>query len=112
MRTETTITLRIVHGDDVALDHSNPAQWDWRELIGLSQKESVSVLSSETKEYVPAKPVEVRGIAYFSLFEEARDFGAMHGHGHPAWRAVRYERGWAVQVRPSGPYLNAKGEVQ
>lgn len=52
-----------------------------------------------------------KGVAYFPTFEKARDFGARYGQGYPAWRAVPYELGWAVQVRPGGPYFGPKGDV-
>jgi len=45
-----------------------------------------------------------KGIAYFDDFYEARDVGGAEIKGHPAWRVVRYERGWAIQYNISGPY--------
>lgn len=51
------------------------------------------------------------GIAYFDTFEEAREHGQRHGKGWPAWRVVSYQLGYAIQVRPSGPYLNGDGEI-
>ena len=57
------------------------------------------------------KPREFKGDAYFPTFIEARDFGAKHGKGWPAWRVVAYTRGWAVQAYPSGPYFNLAGEL-
>ena len=60
----------------------------------------------------PKVPFERKGTAYFPTFEGARDFGedVGVGKGHPAWRVVYYDLGWAIQARPGGPYLNLKGE--
>ena len=52
---------------------------------------------------------EHKGIAYFDTFEQARDFGGDVGRGFPAWHVVPYERGWAVQTRPSGDYFSLDG---
>lgn len=48
--------------------------------------------------------------AYFPTFEQAREFGAQHCKGFPAWRVVEYQRGFAVQTRPSGDYLALDGK--
>ena len=45
-----------------------------------------------------------KGIAYFPDFHDARDTAQREVKGHPAWRIVPYDRGWAIQYRPSGPY--------
>lgn len=45
-----------------------------------------------------------RGVTYFPTFQEARDRAAQEVRGFPAWRVVGYERGWAIQYYPSGPY--------
>lgn len=52
-----------------------------------------------------------KGHVYFKSYHDARDFGVLHCKGYPAWRCVAYDRGWAVQVRPSGPYLNKEGKI-
>ena len=51
-----------------------------------------------------------KGIAYFPTFYAARDFGALHCRGFPAWHVVEYTRGHAVQVRPGGDYLALNGK--
>jgi len=51
------------------------------------------------------------GVAYFQVFNDARDHGQKHGKGYPAWRVVSYERGFAVQARISGPYFGKNGEL-
>ena len=50
-----------------------------------------------------------QGVAYFPSFETARDFGSEFARGFSAWRVVGYQRGFAVQTRPSGDYLGPDG---
>jgi hypothetical protein len=44
-----------------------------------------------------------KGIYYFPTYENARDYANLHGH--PTNRIIRYEIGWAIQLRISGPYV-------
>lgn len=44
-----------------------------------------------------------KGIYYFPTFEAARAYA--REHEHPTDRIIRYERGWAIQERVSGPYV-------
>tara|TARA_R100001079_G_scaffold95344_1_gene58373 strand:- start:493 stop:678 length:186 start_codon:yes stop_codon:yes gene_type:complete len=49
---------------------------------------------------------QYKGVAYFKNYKDAR----LHMKKHaPNGRLVSYERGWAVQVRISGPYLDKFG---
>jgi len=60
-------------------------------------------------EPTPRQTHEHKGIAYFANFHEARDHGEAHGRGFPSWRVINYERGYAVQAYPSGPYFSLSG---
>lgn len=51
-----------------------------------------------------------KGIVYFEMYREAREFGEMHTKGWPAWRVVDYMVGFAVQLRPGGDYLGPNGK--
>ena len=44
-----------------------------------------------------------KGIFYFPSYESAREFA--DSQGHPTDRIIAYERGWAIQLRKSGPYV-------
>ena len=46
-----------------------------------------------------------KGATYFPSFPIARDYA--EEHGLPANRIIEYGRGWAIQLRVSGPYYNA-----
>ena len=50
-----------------------------------------------------------KGVRYFADCREALDF--RDRYGVDGARVVRYQRGWAVQVRISGPYLGPDGRV-
>jgi hypothetical protein len=49
-----------------------------------------------------------KGIWYWSTFQEARAYA--HSHGHT--RIIKYGRGWAVQVRISGPYAGTLSDYR
>jgi hypothetical protein len=54
-----------------------------------------------------------KGVFYFPTFQAARDYA--QAHGYPADRLNSFERGWAIQLRISGPYVGpatAKGETK
>lgn len=44
-----------------------------------------------------------RGVSYFPDYDAAR----IIAHNIPGARVVEYQRGWAVQYHPSGPYYPA-----
>lgn len=44
-----------------------------------------------------------KGIFYFPTWREAHDYATRHGH--PTDRIIYYARGWAIQLRISGPYV-------
>jgi hypothetical protein len=44
-----------------------------------------------------------KGIYYFERYETARAY-ALRG-GFPTNRIIYYTRGWAIQLRVSGPYV-------
>jgi hypothetical protein len=52
---------------------------------------------------------ERKNVVYFHDYSDAREHKNRYA---PNGRIVSYGLGWAVQVRISGPYLNAKGEVK
>jgi hypothetical protein len=43
-----------------------------------------------------------KGIYYFSSYDEAREYAL--SNGFPTNRIIHYTRGWAIQLRVSGPY--------
>jgi hypothetical protein len=53
------------------------------------------------------KVKEYKGNAYFKQRKDAEDHMKRFA---PAGRIVEYDRGYAVQVRISGPYLNKEGK--
>ena len=55
-----------------------------------------------------AKVKEYKGIAYF---ENRKDAESHMKKFAPKGRIVEYERGYAIQVRTSGPYLNKSGKI-
>lgn len=62
--------------------------------------------------HAQTKLIERKGVAYFRDFSAARDHGAEHCQGFPSWRIVSYTLGYAVQVRPAGPYLDSTGNIE
>lgn len=44
-------------------------------------------------------------VTYWPTYETARDYAI--AHGYPTDRIIKYGLGWAVQLRISGPYVNA-----
>ncbi len=44
-----------------------------------------------------------KGVYYFPTYATARDYA--ESHGHPIDRIIPYTRGWAIQIRVSGPYV-------
>ena len=51
----------------------------------------------------------VRGTTYFPTFQDARNFASEHTL--PTDRIIEYGKGWAIQLRVSGPYFNAKNHL-
>mgnify|MGYP003644419451 FL=1 len=51
---------------------------------------------------------DYKGVAYFKSYEDAK--GHMEKYAKIG-RLVSYIRGWAVQTRISGPYLNKTGDI-
>ena len=47
-----------------------------------------------------------KDIYYFSGYSEAKQYAVEHNH--PTDRIINYERGWAIQLYVSGPYVGAK----
>lgn len=43
-----------------------------------------------------------KGVYYFPTYKEAREYATTHSY--PTDRIIRYEIGWAIQLRISGPY--------
>ena len=62
----------------------------------------------EEVELDEAKVKEYKGIAYF---ENRKDAESHMKKFAPKGRIVEYERGYAIQVRTSGPYLNKSGKI-
>jgi len=54
---------------------------------------------------------EYKGVAYFKDYKDARAHMEKYAPDVSASRIVDYTRGWAVQARISGPYLNKDGKV-
>jgi hypothetical protein len=52
------------------------------------------------------KVKEYKGVAYFKLYKEAEQHMRKYAE---SGRIVEYIKGYAVQVRLSGPYLNKAG---
>ncbi len=46
-----------------------------------------------------------RGVWYWPDYTDARDFAK--AHGLPTDRIIPHVRGWAIQIRKSGPYVSA-----
>jgi hypothetical protein len=44
-----------------------------------------------------------KGIYYFPNYRVALDYA--ESHGHPTDRIIRYDIGWTIQIRISGPYV-------
>ena len=72
-----------------------------KELAGIP-------LNEEESELDEAKVKEYKGIAYF---ENRKDAESHMKKFAPKGRIVEYERGYAIQVRTSGPYLNKSGKI-
>ena len=49
-----------------------------------------------------------KGIYYFPTFPAARAYASLNGW--PTNRINRFERGWAIQIRISGPYVGPTKE--
>ena len=65
-------------------------------------------MNKEESELDEAKVKEYKGIAYF---ENRKDAESHMKKFAPKGRIVEYERGYAIQVRTSGPYLNKSGKI-
>ena len=52
----------------------------------------------------------VKGITYFPTFVAARQWAESNLGVNGQWRIVEYDLGhrWAIQLRKSGPYMNAE----
>jgi hypothetical protein len=57
---------------------------------------------------IDEKVKEYKGIAYF---KDRKDAEAHMKRYSPKGRVVGYERGYAVQTRISGPYLDKSGKI-
>ncbi len=44
-----------------------------------------------------------KGVFYFATFQVARQYAL--DNGFPTNRIIAYTRGWAIQLRVSGPYV-------
>ena len=66
------------------------------------------IMNKEESELDEAKVKEYKGIAYF---ENRKDAESHMKKFAPKGRIVEYERGYAIQVRTSGPYLNKSGKI-
>ena len=75
-------------------------------LIGKVNTQKI--LNKEESELDEAKVKEYKGIAYF---ENRKDAESHMKKFAPKGRIVEYERGYAIQVRTSGPYLNKSGKI-
>ena len=51
---------------------------------------------------------EYQGVAYFKTWRDAQNHLEKHC---PSGFVRSYVRGWAVQTRNGGPYLNKSGEI-
>jgi len=49
------------------------------------------------------RPKTYKGYYYFPRYEDARDYAKEHVPEH--FKIVSYGRGWAIQLRCSGPYV-------
>ena len=75
-------------------------------LIGKVNTQKI--MNKEESELDEAKVKEYKGIAYF---ENRKDAESHMKKFAPKGRIVEYERGYAIQVRTSGPYLNKSGKI-
>ncbi len=50
-----------------------------------------------------------RGIYYFETYQEAREYALKNNH--PTDRIIKYQIGWAIQLRISGPYVGREKEL-
>ncbi len=50
-----------------------------------------------------------KGIIYFAEYAEATQFKHLHARDKPDARIVKYDLGWAIQIRIGGPYLGPDG---
>ena len=46
---------------------------------------------------------EFRNVYYFESFNDAISYALKHDY--PTDRIIHYDRGWAIQLRVSGPYV-------
>ena len=75
-------------------------------LIGKVNTQKI--MNKEESELDEDKVKEYKGIAYF---ENRKDAESHMKKFAPKGRIVEYERGYAIQVRTSGPYLNKSGKI-
>jgi len=65
-----------------------------REIFGRKRRKN----PKRSKHYKTSK-----GIFYFPTFQAARKHA--QDNGHPTNRIIEYQKGWAIQLRVSGPYV-------
>lgn len=46
-----------------------------------------------------------KSVYYFKTCQDAHTYAERHGH--PTTRIIHYGRGWAIQLRVSGPYVGS-----
>ena len=78
-------------------------------LMKLDVKTIKSLMAGYNEEVdLDEKVKEYKGVAYF---KDRKDAEAHMKKFAPKGRIVEYERGYAIQVRTSGPYLNKSGKI-
>lgn len=70
--------------------------------------EKVRLMTKVQRDFALKDVKEYKGIAYF---ENRKDAESHMKKFAPKGRIVEYERGYAIQVRTSGPYLNKSGKI-
>lgn len=85
-------------------------EWKTFKSMSMAKKETLKYIKGmkEEVELDEAKVKEYKGIAYF---ENRKDAESHMKKFAPKGRIVEYERGYAIQVRTSGPYLNKSGKI-
>jgi hypothetical protein len=85
-------------------------EWKTFKSMSMAKKETLNYIKGmkEEVELDEAKVKEYKGIAYF---ENRKDAESHMKKFAPKGRIVEYERGYAIQVRTSGPYLNKSGKI-
>jgi phage I-like protein len=79
-----------------------------RSMKGNTEKDMTKFVNKITEEVeLDEKVKEYKGIAYFKDRKDAEEHMKKFAS---KGRVVEYERGYAVQTRTSGPYLNKSGK--